>query len=126
MLLYLGVFSEYISLTRQLPENRRLACYGALGVLFIMERVFSGFSVITFPQAKKEGLAAGFETAARKKGDCILLCLWMAGSSLLFLSLFQNTATAVSYTHLDVYKRQSFLIYGGGATKEHLTLQRSP
>lgn len=93
MLLYLGVFSEYVSLTRQLPENRRLACYGALGVLFIMERAFSGFSVITFPQAKKEGLAAGFEAAAKKKGDCILLCLWMAGSSFLFLSLFQNTAT---------------------------------
>ena len=42
-----------------------------------MERAFSGLSVVTFPQAKKKGLAAGFGGAARKRTDSLVLLLWM-------------------------------------------------
>jgi adenosylcobinamide-GDP ribazoletransferase len=55
--------------------------------LFAMERIFSGLSVLCFPKAKKDGLAASFARAAEKKQDqtalaCWLLCL-LAASFLL-------------------------------------------
>ena len=33
--------------------------------------------MVTFPQAKKKGLAAGFGRAARKRTDSLVLLLWM-------------------------------------------------
>ena len=77
MMLYLGVFHEYLSLV--LREDRYFL-YAVPCLVFVMERAFSGLSVVTFPQAKKKGLAADFR-AAKKDGFpgycfCGCLCAW--------------------------------------------------
>ena len=70
MLLYAGASCEFAA---RAEGSARL-----LPVLFMtMERAFSGLSVVTFPQAKKKGLAAGFGGAARKRTDSLVLLLWM-------------------------------------------------
>lgn len=45
----------------------RYFLYAVPCLVFVMERAFSGLSVVTFPQAKKQGLAAGFGGAAKKR-----------------------------------------------------------
>ena len=68
MMLYLGVFHEYLSLVLREEMRDRYFLYAVPCLVFVMERAFSGLSVVTFPQAKKQGLAAGFGGAAKKKG----------------------------------------------------------
>lgn len=77
MMLYLGVFYEYLSLILREDMGDRYFLYGVPCLVFVMERALSGLSVVTFPQAKKQGLAAGFGGAAKKKTDSIVLLLWM-------------------------------------------------
>ena len=68
MMLYLGVFLEYLSLVLRVDMGDRYFLYAVPCLVFVMERAFSGLSVVTFPRAKKQGLAAGFGGAAKKKG----------------------------------------------------------
>ena len=77
MMLYLGVFHEYLSLVLREDRGDRYFLYAVPCLVFVMERAFSGLSVVTFPQAKKKGLAAGFGGAARKRTDSLVLLLWM-------------------------------------------------
>ena len=77
MMLYLGVFHEYLSLVLREDRGDRYFLYAVPCLGFVMERAFSGLSVVTFPQAKKKGLAAGFGGAAKKKADSLVLLLWM-------------------------------------------------
>ena len=67
MMLYLGVFHEYLSLVLREDRGDRYFLYAVPCLVFVMERAFSGLSVVTFPQAKKKGLAAGFGGAAKKR-----------------------------------------------------------
>lgn len=73
MLLYAGASCEF--------AVRAEGSARFLPVLFMtMERAFSGLSVLLFPSAKKEGLAASFAQAAEKKRDCLGMLLWPAAT----------------------------------------------
>ena len=48
--------------------------------VFVMERAFSGLSVVFFPCAKKSGLAATFSDGAKRRAAGISLSLWLAAA----------------------------------------------
>lgn len=77
MMLYLGVFYQYLCLASLESMELRPYLYMAPALVYVMERAFSGLSVVAFPQARREGLAAGFGGAAKKKTDCAWLILWI-------------------------------------------------
>lgn len=77
LLLYLGAIGEYSACLADAPRKGRIALYMVPALFFVMERVFSGLSVVTFSSAKKDGLAAGFSQAARKRTDRMVLILWL-------------------------------------------------
>ena len=76
MMLYLGVFHEYLSLVLREDRGDRYFLYAVPCLVFVMERAFSGLSVLSFPSAKKDGLAASFAQAAEKKTDRMGMMLW--------------------------------------------------
>lgn len=48
--------------------------------VFVMERAFSGLSVVFFPCAKKSGLAATFSDGAKRRAAGICLGLWLTAA----------------------------------------------
>lgn len=54
--------------------------YPAVAGIYVITRVFSGWSVITFPKAKEDGLAYTFASAAQKKTVEGMLRVWAVGS----------------------------------------------
>lgn len=66
LLLYTGVYSSLSEESMQVI---------ALG--FMLSRILSGLSVVTFPQARKQGMAATFSQNAAKKTTRIVLCIWL-------------------------------------------------
>lgn len=95
ILLYLAVFSELPR--RELP---------AVGAVYVMTRALSSLSVVNFPKAKKEGLAAAFSRGAEEKivtgtmGVYILGCL-----GFLFFYDGWNMAAAVAAVSFVVFWR---------------------
>ena len=77
LLLYLGVVNEYVQYLSGCEGDFRFLLYVMPGLVFVMERAFSGLSVVTFPSAKKDGLAAGFARTAQKRTDRIVLAVWL-------------------------------------------------
>ena len=60
-----------------------LAIRGRLGLLlpvFVMERAFSGLSVVFFPCAKKSGLAAAFSDGAKWRAAAVSLAVWLCAA----------------------------------------------
>ncbi len=66
LLLYAAVFGELRP--NMLP---------AFGMIFILTRALSGLAVVTFPMAKKSGLAASFSGAAHKRTVGIVMILYL-------------------------------------------------
>lgn len=77
MFLYLGAVYEYAVLVNTWAGKTNPVLYGLPVLVFVMERVFSGLSVVCLPSAKKDGLAAGFAQTAKKKFDRAVLALWL-------------------------------------------------
>lgn len=77
LLLYLGAAGEYIACLAVADRKGRAVLYMVPALFFVMERAFSGLSVVSFPSAKKDGLAAGFSQAAKKRTDRVVLILWL-------------------------------------------------
>lgn len=79
MVLYIGVLYEYTSLLYSVQSHRELGriLYLLPAVIFTMERSLSGLSVVTFPMAKRDGLAAGFSEAAKKRVEPLVLLAWV-------------------------------------------------
>lgn len=50
---------------------------------FVMERAFSGLSVVFFPCAKNSGLAATFSDGAKRKAAAVCLTMWLTASFLM-------------------------------------------
>lgn len=123
MMLYTGVFYEYLSLARMKDTGDRYFLYMVPCLVFVMERALSGLSVVTFPQAKKRGLAAGFGGAAKKKTDSAVLVLWLAGCLAAAMAAVGTgchgaglAAWVMLFTHLTVflwYYRMSVNQFGG-------------
>ena len=66
LLLYTGVYSS------RSEESMRVIALG-----FMLSRILSGLAVVTFPQARKQGMAAAFSQNAAKKTTRIVLCIWL-------------------------------------------------
>ena len=75
LLLYLAVFSEL--------EDR---AFPAAGAVYVLARALSGWSVVSFPKAKKDGLASTFAVSAQQRIVRLAMVFWAAaaGSFLLY------------------------------------------
>ena len=76
LLFYAALFSE-------LDQRSVLLFSGA----FLTERALSGMSVVSFPMAKKDGLAASFSQAALKRTVRLLMALYLAAGAAYFLAM---------------------------------------
>ncbi|WP_097006248.1 adenosylcobinamide-GDP ribazoletransferase [Lacrimispora amygdalina] len=105
-LLYLAFFMELK------PDMIPAYC-----MIFVITRALSGLSVVTFPMAKKSGLAAAFSDAAQKKVVGIVMVLYLFISlSGVWLSAGGETAFlifAISTTVFFYYYRMSKREFGG-------------
>lgn len=66
LLCYVGIYSSLSE------ESMRVIAFG-----FMLSRVLSGMAVVTFPQARKQGMAASFSQNAAKKTTKIVLGVWL-------------------------------------------------
>lgn len=64
---------------------------------FVMERAFSGLSVVFFPCAKNSGLAAAFSDGAKRRAAAVCLSLWLAASFLLALQMSRHTGKGLAF-----------------------------
>ena len=76
LLFYAALFSE-------LDQRSVLLFSGA----FLTERALSGMSVVSFPMAKKDGLAASFSQAALKRTVRLVMALYLAAGAAYFLAM---------------------------------------
>ena len=108
LLFYAAAFSELS------PE----AFPGIAGV-FVMSRALSGYSVVTFPKAKKDGLVTAFAKGASQAPTAvsgILLC-WLAGGFFwilltggLVMALVAGAGAAAAFLW---YRRMALQEFGG-------------
>lgn len=61
---------------------------------YVMSRAMSGFSVVNFPPARKDGLGKTFQDHAGKKAVTAVMTLWFAGA-VIFMLCFAGAKTAV-------------------------------
>lgn len=71
-------------------ELARRQALGFLPPVFIMERAFSGLSVVFFPCAKSSGLAAAFSDGAKRRAAAVSLTAWLAAALALAWLLGEN------------------------------------
>lgn len=91
---------------------------GAVGCCYVISRALSGFSVVTFPAARKDGLARTFQDRAAKRIVQWTMALWVIGA--VGLMIFWNPAMAagagigagIVFWHYDRIVRKQF----GGVT----------
>lgn len=77
----------------------------AYGMIFILTRALSGLAVVTFPMAKKSGLAASFSNTAHKRTVAVVMMVYAFSAVLLIWYLGGFLAAAVSFF-------VSVLVYG--------------
>lgn len=77
MMLYLGAANEYALLLASRQKGAGMVLYAVPLLFFVTERALSGLSVVWFPPAKKDGLAAGFARTSKKKLNRLVLVLWL-------------------------------------------------
>ena len=81
LLLYAAGLSEIADPERLLAEGGFRGAYAMAG-LFAAERALSGLSLMIFPMAKKDGLAAAFSSGADRGKTGLVLVLWLALSGM--------------------------------------------
>jgi adenosylcobinamide-GDP ribazoletransferase len=86
LLLYAAAFRE------MKPEMIPAYC-----MIFILTRALSGLAVVTFPMAKKNGLAASFSNAAHKRTVGIVMIFYAILAEVLIWYLGGITAAVVSF-----------------------------
>lgn len=118
MLLYVGVLYEFVA---ELGEQEARGLAFLLPTAFMVtERVFGGLSVVSFPAAKKDGLAATFAQAANKRTDRMVLFLWLVTVPA-FAWLLAGGPGLISVCALEgvqlilfwLYDRVSRMLFGG-------------
>ncbi len=106
LLLYLGIFS--------MIDRSMLP---AVGAVYVSERALSGWSVVSFPKAKKEGLAASFADGAKKRAVELCTAVYLLWSLCVFwrtMGLLAACAGAAAAAALFVwYKRMAVREFGG-------------
>ena len=88
LLLYTAAFSEL-----------RLEAFPAIGGIYVMTRALSGLSVLCFPKARKDGLAATFAKGTGNGAPAVkaVLAVWLL-VGIAFVFLVSGTVTAVVLT----------------------------
>lgn len=94
LLLYLAVFSE-------LKER----AYPAAAGIYVLERALSGWSVVSFPRAKKDGLASTFADQAQKRAVQISMILWAMAATLFLVRAGSSRAGGIAI-------RAAFAVFG--------------
>lgn len=105
LLLYGAAFSEL-----ELPD------ISLLTFIFVGERALSGLSVVSFPKAKKEGLAAEFSEKAVKRAvqAAMALYLLIAAAGILQAGIFTGTACiAAAFWKFFRYYKMAVKDFGG-------------
>ena len=84
LLLYAAAFSEL-----------RLEAFPAIGGIYVMTRALSGLSVLCFPKARKDGLAATFAKVTGNGAPAVkaVLAVWLL-AGIAFVFLVSGTVTA--------------------------------
>ena len=118
LLLYAGAMYEFV--LRISIRTDRTALYFAPVCFLSMERAFSGLSVVLFPSARKQGMAAAFAQAAEKRTDRRILIGWIAFLPLISWVLGGTSAAlraavwlAVQLAAFGWYYRMSVKEFGG-------------
>lgn len=85
---------------------------------FILSRALSGLSIVTFPLAKKSGLAANFSDSAQKKKVKITMIIYIIIISLimLYINLFLGIASIISSLIVFFYYKSMAKKKFGGIT----------
>lgn len=102
-------------------ETVKLGLLGLAVPVMVMERAFSGLSVVFFPCAKKSGLAATFSDGAKRRTAGICLSLWVLASAAAMTVLAPGTGgyymagglLAVQLVVFLHYRRMSMKQFGG-------------
>ncbi len=106
LLVYLAVFTE-------LPRKK----LPVMGAVYVLTRAMSGLSVVAFPKAKKDGLAASFSDRARKRTVMwVMACYGAACLGFLFWRegwLSAAVTAAVSALLFWRYHRMAGREFGG-------------
>lgn len=106
LLLYLAVFSE-------LEDS----AFPAAGAVYVLARALSGWSVVSFPKAKKDGLASTFAAGARQRTVQFTMGCW-AAAAVAFLLYFGGprmggAMTAAAAAALCWYHHMAMKEFGG-------------
>lgn len=106
LMLYAAVFS--LLGTRSFP---------AIAGIYVVTRAVSGWSVVTFPKAKKDGLASTFASGAEVRPVQVTSACWfVAGAAFIWLTGGAAVAIAMVFTVLAVgswYYRMAMREFGG-------------
>lgn len=106
LLLYVAAFS-------QLKEG----AFPAIAGIYVMTRALSSFSVVTFPKAKKDGLASVFASGACEKIVRAVLIIWMIGTTIFWCAaggvILSVELTVASGAVFWWYYRMSMREFGG-------------
>ena len=87
-----------------------------IGCTFVISRSLSGFSVVTFPPARENGLVRTFRDGASRKRVRIVMVVWIALVSMLVLFLNPLMGSAVllaAFLVFSYYRRVCLLQFGG-------------
>lgn len=74
LLIYLAVFSEL-----------KRTSFPAAAAVYVLARALSGWSVVSFPKAKKDGLASTFAVSARQRIVQAAMVIWAAAAGVFLL-----------------------------------------
>lgn len=106
LLLYAAVFAELES-----------KAFPAAAGIYVMTRALSGWSVVSFPKAKKDGLASTFAAGAQVRTVQLVMGLWAAAAAVFFwYTGGMLTAAALTVAGLAVlfwYYRMAMREFGG-------------
>ncbi len=106
LMIYLAVFSELE--TRMFPA--------AAGV-YVLERALSGWSVVSFPKAKKDGLASVFANRAHKRTVQAAMVVWGLSAAVFLIRAGGGAAGGLavlfSLVLLAGYRRMALQEFGG-------------
>lgn len=106
LLLYVSAWSEL-----------RSGAFPAVGSIYVMTRALSGWSVVGFPKARKNGLASTFASGARERTvKRTMVFWWILGAGFLVISAGWIPAVLMSVTELLVfwhYHRIAMKEFGG-------------
>ena len=111
-LLYAGAFSEI----SEAYGSGDISCVFVVSGLYVLERSLSGLSLMIFPMAKKDGLAATFSGRADKRTDRVVLTIFAAMAAVWMVFAGKITGALTALGVLFVFRRYYVMAvrdYGG-------------